>query len=126
MGVVSEAEQLALGRRVAVKVLPLARSLDPKHLRRFKIEAQAAAQLHHTNIVPVHAVGQDRGVHFYAMQYIEGRSLAALVQELRGRQALESPGFRDAAAPVREPGTVPAAGRLAPLPWQPVEMNAVA
>jgi len=57
MGVVYEAEQLSLKRRVAFKVLPFAATMDPKHLQRFKNEAQAAAQLHHTNIVPVYYVG---------------------------------------------------------------------
>ena len=52
---------------MALKVLPLAAALDPKHLQRFKNEAQAAAQLHHTNIVPVYAVGSERGVHYYSM-----------------------------------------------------------
>ena len=84
MGVVYEAIQLSLGRRIALKVLPFATALDAKHLQRFKNEAQAAAQLHHTNIVPVYAVGCERGVHFYAMQLIAGRSLAAVIQELRG------------------------------------------
>src|SRR5262249_15576547 len=45
--------------------------------------AQAAAHLHHTNIVPVYAVGCERGVHFYAMQYIEGQTVAALIQQLK-------------------------------------------
>src|SRR5262249_14802358 len=62
MGVVYEAEQVSLGRRVALKVLPFAAALDPRQLRRFQHEAQAAAQLHHTNIVPVHFVGCERGV----------------------------------------------------------------
>jgi WD40 repeat protein/serine/threonine protein kinase len=83
MGVVYEAEQISLGRRVALKVLPFAAALDLKQLQRFKNEAQAAAYLQHTNIVPVHYVGCERGVHFYAMQYIEGRTLAAVIQELR-------------------------------------------
>jgi serine/threonine protein kinase/Flp pilus assembly protein TadD len=83
MGVVYEAEQTSLGRRVALKVLPFAATLDPRQLQRFKNEAQAAAHLHHTNIVPVHYVGCERGVHFYAMQHIEGQSLAALIGELR-------------------------------------------
>src|SRR5262249_8248399 len=51
--------------------------------KRFQHEAQAAAQLHHSNIVPVFAVGCERGTHFYAMQYIDGRSLASLIGELR-------------------------------------------
>jgi serine/threonine protein kinase len=83
MGIVYEAVQLSLGRRVALKVLPFAATFDPKHLQRFRNEAHAAAQLHHTNIVPVYTVGAERGVHFYAMQLIEGQSLAVLVQQLR-------------------------------------------
>jgi hypothetical protein len=83
MGVVYEAVQMSLGRRVALKVLPFAAALDAKHLQRFKNEAQAAASLHHTNIVPVYAVGTERGVHFYAMQMIDGQNIAALIQELR-------------------------------------------
>src|SRR5262249_14812293 len=78
MGIVYEAEQISLVRRVALKVLPLAAALDEKRLQRFKHEAQAAAHLHHTNIVPVFAIGCDRAVHFYAMQYIAGQSLAAV------------------------------------------------
>jgi serine/threonine protein kinase/Tfp pilus assembly protein PilF len=83
MGVVYEAEQVSLGRRVALKVLPLATAMDSKQMQRFQLEAHAAACLHHTNIVPVHAVGCERGVPFYAMQYIEGRSLAEVIAELR-------------------------------------------
>ena len=90
MGVVYEAEQLSLGRRVALKVLPLAAALDRKQLQRFQLEAQAAACLHHTNIVPVHAVGCERGVPFYAMQFIEGRSLAQLIAELRRLEGLDA------------------------------------
>ncbi len=83
MGIVYEAEQLSLGRRVALKVLPFAAVFNPRHFQRFKHEAQAAAHLHHTNIVPVHAIGCERGVHYYAMQFIEGQSLAQVVRELR-------------------------------------------
>jgi serine/threonine protein kinase len=83
MGVVYEAEQVSLGRRVAVKVLPFAATLDVRQLMRFQNEARAAAYLHHQHIVPVHFVGCERGVHFYAMQFIDGRSLAAVVAELR-------------------------------------------
>jgi serine/threonine protein kinase/tetratricopeptide (TPR) repeat protein len=83
MGVVYEAQQLSLDRRVALKVLPFASTLDARQLKRFKNEAQAAAQLHHNQIVPVYAVGCDRGVHYYAMQFIDGQSLAEIIQELR-------------------------------------------
>jgi WD40 repeat protein/serine/threonine protein kinase len=83
MGIVYEAEQLSLDRRVALKVLPFAAMLDAKQLRRFKNEAQAAAQLHHQHIVPVYAVGFERGIHYFAMQFIEGQSLDRLLEELR-------------------------------------------
>jgi serine/threonine protein kinase len=83
MGVVYEAEQISLRRRVALKVLPFAAALDPRQLQRFKNEALAAAHLRHENIVPVYMVGEERGVHYYAMQFVEGRSLAHLVAELK-------------------------------------------
>jgi serine/threonine protein kinase/WD40 repeat protein len=79
MGVVYEAEQVSLKRRVALKVLVLSRVFDPRQLQRFQNEAQAAAQLHHTNIVPVYAVGRERDICYYAMQFIDGESLAALI-----------------------------------------------
>ena len=98
MGVVYEAEQLSLGRRVALKVLPFAAMLSEQRLKRFQNEARAAATLSHPNIVTVFAVGVDRGVHYYAMQLIHGPSVAEVIQELRG--------------PVTEPSEIP----LAPSP----------
>jgi serine/threonine protein kinase/Flp pilus assembly protein TadD len=83
MGVVYEATQLSLNRRVALKVLPAAATLDPSQFRRFRNEARAAALLHHANIVPVYGIGCERGVHFYAMQFIEGRTLAEVVRDAR-------------------------------------------
>ena len=83
MGVVYEAEQISLGRRVALKVLPFAGVLDERQLKRFKLEAAAAAALKHPNIVSVYCVGCERGVHFYAMEYVEGPSLAAVIEEIR-------------------------------------------
>jgi eukaryotic-like serine/threonine-protein kinase len=83
MGIVYEAVQLSLGRRVALKVLPFAASLDLKYVKRFQQEAQAAAQLHHSHIVPVHAVGCERGVNFYAMQLIDGIALDSIIRQLR-------------------------------------------
>ncbi len=82
MGVVYEAEQLSLGRTVALKVLPLAAMMDQRRLERFQNEAQAAARLHHSNIVPVHAVGSEGGIHYYAMQYIEGSTLEKVIHDL--------------------------------------------
>jgi tetratricopeptide (TPR) repeat protein len=83
MGVVYEAVQLSLGRRVALKVLPFAAALDARQLQRFKNEAQAGAGLHHQNIVPIYTVGCERGVYYYAMQFIDGHSLAELIRERR-------------------------------------------
>jgi serine/threonine protein kinase len=83
MGVVYEAVQESLGRHVALKVLPLHGLLNQTQLERFKREAKAAARLHHTNIVPVFGVGQDHGIHYYAMQYIQGQSLDKVLDDVR-------------------------------------------
>jgi serine/threonine protein kinase/Flp pilus assembly protein TadD len=108
MGIVYEAEQVSLRRRVALKVLPLAGMLDPRQLQRFRNEAQAAACLHHTNIVPVYFVGEERGVHFYAMQFIDGRPLSDLVRQLRQTEQNKRPGRpRPEEAPVSQDRTVP-------------------
>jgi tetratricopeptide (TPR) repeat protein len=91
MGVVFEAEQLSLARRVALKVLPLAGALDPHQLARFKNEALAAAQLEHPHIVDVFGVGCHGGVHFYVMRYVAGRSLAQILAA--ARESREPPGL---------------------------------
>jgi WD40 repeat protein/serine/threonine protein kinase len=83
MGVVYEAEQVSLGRRVALKVLPRQAAASRTALERFRREARASARLHHTNIVPVFEVGQDGEVQYYAMQFIQGQSLDAVIDELR-------------------------------------------
>ncbi len=93
MGVVYEAEQMSLGRRVALKVLPWAAALDSRQLQRFKNETHAAASLHHRNIVPVFGVGCERGTHYYAMQYIDGQTLAAVIGDLRRGNACGWTGF---------------------------------
>jgi eukaryotic-like serine/threonine-protein kinase len=82
MGVVYEAEQVSLGRRVALKILPGVVAKDRKALERFRREARAAARLHHTNIVPVFEVGQNGEVVFYAMQFIQGQGLEVVIDEL--------------------------------------------
>lgn len=83
MGVVYEARQISLDRRVAIKVLPFAAVLDQRQITRFENEARAAAQLHHPNIVPVFSVGCERGVHYYAMQYVEGGALDLVLRQIR-------------------------------------------
>ncbi|WP_165234813.1 serine/threonine-protein kinase [Aquisphaera insulae] len=109
MGVVYEARQLPIGRRVALKILPPAAALDSKALQRFQLEAQVAGLLQHPGIVPVYAVGTIGGVPYYAMQYVEGRSLADIIAELRSPSDSPEP-----AAPSRDdasPGAL-AAGLL--------------
>jgi len=83
MGVVYEAEQQSLGRRVALKVLPRELSASSQGMERFKREARAAARMHHTNIVPVFEVGQDGDTAFYAMQLIQGQGLDLVLDDLR-------------------------------------------
>jgi WD40 repeat protein/serine/threonine protein kinase len=92
MGIVYEAHQTSLRRRVALKVLTAAGSIDDRQLQRFQIEARASAALHHANIVPVFAVGTERRIPFYAMQLIEGISLAAVIGEIRQLDGLEQAG----------------------------------
>ncbi|HYG77556.1 MAG TPA: serine/threonine-protein kinase, partial [Planctomycetota bacterium] len=87
MGVVYEAEHKALGRRVALKVAPAHLLIDPMRLQRFQREAQAAARLHHTNIVPVFGMGESSGLHYIIMQYISGCSLNQLLAGLRKNSA---------------------------------------
>jgi WD40 repeat protein/serine/threonine protein kinase/tetratricopeptide (TPR) repeat protein len=83
MGVVYEAEQESLGRRVALKVLAAGAWSDPQKVRRFEREARAAARLHHTNIVPVFGVGHHDGQHYYVMQFIAGIGLDLVLEDLR-------------------------------------------
>src|SRR6516164_5812247 len=83
MGVVYEAEQVSLGRHVALKVLPKQFLLDERQQKRFEREAKAAARLHHTNIVPVFGVGEENGLHYYVMQFIAGLGLDEVLDELK-------------------------------------------
>ncbi len=119
MGVVYEAEQISLRRRVALKVLPFAATMDPRHLQRFHNEAQAAACLHHTNIVPVFFVGCERGVHFYAMQFIDGQPLSDLIHQMRGREK-KAP---TAAEPERTVAYQPSVGDASSTPLPVAEMT---
>ena len=83
MGVVYEAEQESLSRRVALKVLKVRGRKSGNASVRFQREARAAAQMHHSNIVPVFEVGEDGDHQFYAMQLIQGQGLDQVIEELQ-------------------------------------------
>lgn len=83
MGIVYEAEQLALGRHVALKVLPARSVFDELQLERFHRESKAAARMNHANIVPVFDVGEYDGVHCYVMQFVPGLGLDLVLHELK-------------------------------------------
>ncbi len=102
MGIVYEAEHLALGRHVALKLLRAVMLEVPAFLERFRREAKAAARLHHTNIVPVYGVGEADGVHFYTMQFIQGQSLDQVLNDVR-RLRKQSDGASSAANATRTP-----------------------
>ncbi len=102
MGVVYEAEQVSLGRRVAVKILPPSFAENRETIERFVSEARAAARLQHRNIVPVYAVGEEGELHYYAMKFIQGRSLGQVLEELRRNS---DPIHRTVAPRTRAPST---------------------
>ncbi|HEV3386926.1 MAG TPA: serine/threonine-protein kinase, partial [Gemmata sp.] len=114
MGVVYEAEQQSLDRRVALKVLPPQVLPNAERIRRFNREARAAAGLHHTNIVPVFGVGHEGGTHFYAMQFINGRGLDGVLRELLRIRS-------EAGAINRSPETVRHAGSTVEVPEADVD-----
>ncbi len=104
MGVVYEAEQISLGRHVALKVLASHVVRDHKQQQRFEREARAAAKLHHTNIVPVFGVGDHAGTAYYVMQYIQGQGLDAVIDEL---ERMRSNASGNHPAPIAQPGGGP-------------------
>src|SRR5262245_45277497 len=114
MGVVYEAEQVSLGRHVALKVLPHKALANEKTKKRFEREAKAAAKLHHTNIVPVFGVGEHDGLPYYVMQFIQGMGLDVVIHELRRAQH-SSPGAA-AAMLVGDTAAVEPPGSAAPAP----------
>jgi tetratricopeptide (TPR) repeat protein len=83
MGIVYEARQISLNRKVALKVLSSGLGMTTKAVIRFRREAETAAKLHHTNIVPVHATGEEDGTHFYAMELVDGPSLNFVIRNMR-------------------------------------------
>lgn len=86
MGVVYEARQQAIDRRVALKLLPFAAIADAQRIKRFQNEIRAAGSLHHPNIVPIFSVGVERGLHYFAMQFIDGPSLEDVIQSQQDHQ----------------------------------------
>lgn len=94
MGIVYEAEQRSLSRRVALKVLASPHLCHDNLKQRFLNEARSLATLHHTNIIPIFEVGEEDGVDYYSMQYIDGESLhfiqaevASLLKTKRGDES---------------------------------------
>jgi serine/threonine protein kinase/tetratricopeptide (TPR) repeat protein len=92
MGVVYEAEQTPMKRRVALKVLFPAVTSSPRAVERFQREARAAGRLHHTHLVPVYSMGSADGVWFYAMELVTGRSLDRVIDEVRETARTSAPG----------------------------------
>ncbi len=82
MGVVYEARQVSLARRVALKVLPAHLTLQPAAIARFQREAKTASRLDHPGLVDIHTVGNEGDTHFFAMEYVEGAPLDRVIREL--------------------------------------------
>lgn len=80
MGVVYKARQMSLNRAIALKVLPPKLSSDPVLVKRFQREARAVAMLNHPNIVQIHDIGEDQGLQFFSMEYVEGRALDTILE----------------------------------------------
>src|SRR5262245_6870805 len=79
MGEVYRAKDKKLGRDVALKILPTAFTAEPDRLRRFEQEARAAAALTHPNICTIYEIGEIGGIHFIAMELVEGSTFRALL-----------------------------------------------
>jgi WD40 repeat protein/serine/threonine protein kinase len=91
MGVVYKARQISLNRIVAVKMILHARFNNAEFVQRFRVEAEAAGNLRHPNIVAIYEIGQEEDQHYFSMEYVEGRDLASLVrdQSLPARHAAQ-------------------------------------
>ncbi len=98
MGVVYLARDTKLGRRVALKVLPPGMAADPERIERFRREATAVATLNHPNIVTIYAVEEDRGLHFFVMELVDGRTLSKAIPE----EGFSLPEFFRLAVPIAD------------------------
>ena len=121
MGVVYEAQQISMGRKVALKVLPLAALARERGIQRFHNEVRAAAALDHPNIVSVYSVGEERGVHYYAMRLIRGQTLAAVIGELATIQSRNTPLTGNSISQVLSAADQQGADSVGP---EPIEQNA--
>ncbi len=101
MGVVYQALQVSLNRRVALKVLPASLAMDAAATERFHREARAAARLDHPHIVAVYTEGQEAGLCYYAMELVEGRGLDQIIKEIHGAVSVSSRDRPDAGRPTR-------------------------
>jgi len=95
MGIVYRANQISLGRQVAVKIMQHHLTLSRPWVERFKREAQAVARMRHPGIVPVHVVGEDSGLPYFVMDLVEGKSLREVLRERRRRMASGEAQFSD-------------------------------
>jgi len=120
MGIVYEARQVSLNRKVALKVLSGSLGLTTKAVIRFQREAEAAAKLHHTNIVPIYATGEQEGAHYYAMELIEGPGLDQVISQMR---EMQKPASQEKGPGAVSPSAGTATRTPAPVDWVSRTMN---
>jgi WD40 repeat protein/serine/threonine protein kinase len=133
MGIVYEAVQTSLDRRVALKVLPDLALRDPRQVQRFEREARLVARLHHTNIVPVYGIGVDNGLHYFAMEFIAGLSLEKVLANLQRLRKIDlknesdplakSPGERQEPGARHQPSADEESHPLSPLTPFPARLS---
>jgi serine/threonine protein kinase len=120
MGIVYEARQVSLNRKVALKVLSGSLGLTTKAVLRFQREAEAAAKLHHTNIVPIYATGEQDSAHYYAMELIEGPGLDQIITQMR---QMQKPAAQQEGPEAASPSAGTASGTPPVVDWVSRTMN---
>ncbi|MEM6673499.1 MAG: protein kinase [Planctomycetota bacterium] len=126
MGVVHRAEQVSVGRRVALKIVRPDQLLFPGARERFRREIETIARLHHPGIVPLYTVGEEDGLPFYAMEFVEGATLSELIERLRERDVRELTGRDLWSALAPEKSTSDDAPPLFDGDWEAVCLRIVA